>query len=177
MTELEDGTVEIYEEEIGPETKMDDYVKVKEHLDIAREAMHKSVERRKRDNSRAFRNCEPEKFAARDNDLAKIKSDEEAFNDVEFARREQYSRDFQSIVYRPFMEKKKIFEDALCGAIKVFKELDEILHSLEKKKLRIINFVQHDTKLIFIGEISMKVKRFRIEFRENYRFFSTMDMI
>ena len=47
------------------------------------------------------------------------------FNDVEFARREQHSRDFQSIVYRPFMEKKKFFEDALCGAIKVFKELDE----------------------------------------------------
>ncbi len=40
MTDLEDGTVEIDEEEIGPEPEMDNYVK--EHLDIAREAMHKS---------------------------------------------------------------------------------------------------------------------------------------
>ena len=123
MTDLEDGTVEIDEEEMGPEPEMESYVK--EHLDIAREAMNKSFERRRRDNNRAFRNCEPEKFAARDNDLAKIKSDEDAFNDIEFSRREQYSRDFQSIIHRPYMEKMKIFEDASSGAIKVFKELDE----------------------------------------------------
>jgi hypothetical protein len=122
MTDLEDGTVEIDEEEIGPEPEMESYVK--EHLDIAREAMNKSLSRR-RDNNRAFRNREPEKFAARDNDLAKIKSDEDAFNDVEYVRREQYTRDFQSIIHRPYMEKMKIFEDALSGAIKVFEELDE----------------------------------------------------
>ncbi len=56
--------------------------------------MTKSFERCRRDNSRAFRNCEQDKFVARDNELAKIKFDEEAFNDVEFARREQCSRDF-----------------------------------------------------------------------------------
>jgi hypothetical protein len=123
LTELEDGTVEIDEVELGPEPKMDNYVK--EHLELARDAMSKSFERRRRDNSRAYRNCEQDKFVARDNDLAKIKSDKEAFNDVEFARREQYSRDFQSIVYRPYMEREKIFKDIRCGAIKVFKELDE----------------------------------------------------
>jgi hypothetical protein len=84
MTKLEDGTVEIDDEEIGQEPKMDDYVR--EHLEIAPDAITKSFERRRRDNSRAYRNCEPEKFVARDNELAKIKSDEEAFNDVELYR-------------------------------------------------------------------------------------------
>ena len=41
--------------------------------------MTRSFERRRRDNGRVYRNFDPDKVAARDNDLAKIKSDKEAF--------------------------------------------------------------------------------------------------
>ncbi len=69
ISKLDDGILKFEEEEIGPEPKIDVYVK--EHLEISRDAMTISFERRRRDNGRAYRNCDPDKVAARDNDLAK----------------------------------------------------------------------------------------------------------
>ncbi len=117
---MEDGTIEFKEEEIGQQPDQESYVK--EMLEIAQRAKKQSFDRRKRDNSRAYRNCAPDKFSARDDELAKIKSDEEVFGDEEHLRRSQYCRDFQALIHRPWTEKKKEFQDARSGAIKVFKE-------------------------------------------------------
>ena len=120
-TELEDGTVEFKEEELGQQPDQEVYVK--EMLEIAQKAKQQSFERRKRDNSRAYRNCGPDKVLARDDELAKIKTDEEVFGEEEHLRRSQYCRDFQSLIFRPWIEKKKEYQEARSGAIKVFKEL------------------------------------------------------
>ena len=63
-TELEDGTVEFKEEELGQQPDQEVYVK--EMLEIAQKAKQQSFERRRRDNSRAYRNCGPDKVSARD---------------------------------------------------------------------------------------------------------------
>ena len=59
-TELEDGTVEFKEEELGDQPDQELYVK--EMLEIAQRAKTQSFDRRKRDNSRAYRNCAPDKL-------------------------------------------------------------------------------------------------------------------
>jgi hypothetical protein len=120
-TELEDGTFEFEEEELGDQPDQEVYVK--EMLDIAQRAKTQSFERRRRDNSRAYRNCGPDRVSARDDELAKIKTDEEVFSEEEHLRRSQYCRDYQTLIYRPWIEKRKEFQNARSGAIKVFKEL------------------------------------------------------
>jgi hypothetical protein len=85
----------------------------REYLEVAQEAKTGSFDRRRRDNNRAFRNCGRVIFGARDDDLAKIKSDKEAFVEEEHLRRSQFCRDYQALVYRPWTEKKRLLKRLL----------------------------------------------------------------